>query len=763
VKKPELLAPGGSFAAAYQAFEAGADGVYLGLTEFSARRAAANFSFEQLRRIRALAGQRGRRIYVTVNTVIRQDEMERLATVFSWLDALEVDGVIVQDLGACRLLARGFPRLAIHASTQMAIHNDAGLRFAKEQGIRRVILSRELPFQRIRDLRLRHPGLELEVFIHGALCYSFSGVCLASSALTGRSGNRGECAQICRSVFCGATPFSCRDLWLGRDVLKLAQIGIDSLKIEGRMKSPEYVFHVTRLYREILDKGESLSDGELEELQKNVERVFSREKTKAYFESFRGEKLLTSRYPGHQGVPLGNVTDARGREIGLRLLTRLSLHDGAGHWPDGAVDPAIFPIRAITRAGKVARFAEAGESVFIPVPLDVPMPARGAEVRLFSSRFLDRPQPKESSVPAFRLPLRIKFILREENGSLVISCTAGSGEGKLDFSSPVSLVPSTGRKSFETVLRDLMEGSGGLHVVLEKPEVMNESGRADDEIFVPPSELKRVRKEITAALDSWFPQSIEDRAHAALAAEASAAGATAATTWAKGGDRFSQQDLPRLSHRDLLSPPAGLPVPFVSLPALRAGLSGLASVGGFVFLPLPPVNLDDDELMETLEALVSGHPGIRFAIGLNNVGHLDLAGRLSERENCFFFVDFYLYVANGIALSFLTSRVKKLLFLYHWIEGDETNLRAVALETRADESPGSESPAFVRIDPHYRPPLFYSLGCFERHAQGRGRCPEGCPKDFMHELRQGKSSFRVVVRDCVTYLFQKEAAHGSSI
>ena len=97
--------------------------------------------------------------------------------------------------------------------------------------------------------------------------------------------------------------------------------------------------------------------------------------------------------------------------------------------------------------------------------------------------------------------------------------------------------------------------------------------------------------------------------------------------------------------------------------------------------------------------------------------------------------------------------MKKLLFLYHWIEGDEANLRAIALET----------PAFVRIDPHYRPPLFYSLGCFERHARGRGRCPEGCPKDFMHELRQGKSSFRVVVRDCVTYLFQKEAAHGSAI
>ena len=230
MKKPELLSPAGSFEAAYQAFEAGADGVYLGLTEFSARKSATNFDLPQLRRILGLARQKGRRIYVTVNTVIREAEMPRVASLCGGLQSLDVDGVIVQDVGLCALLARGFPHLAIHASTQMAIHNDSGLRFAREVGIRRVVLSRELTLEKIRSLRQRHADIELEVFVHGALCYSFSGVCLASWALTGRSGNRGDCAQICRSVFCSgkdreATPFSCRDLSLGTEVLKLAEAG----------------------------------------------------------------------------------------------------------------------------------------------------------------------------------------------------------------------------------------------------------------------------------------------------------------------------------------------------------------------------------------------------------------------------------------------------------------------------------------------------------------------------------------------------------
>ena len=253
--------------AAFHAFEAGADAVYLGMQEFSARASAQNFTLAQLRRVRQLAADRGRRIYVTLNTVVRQDEIPRLRDALAWLEALRVDGVILQDLGVLDLVRDEFPGLVVHASTQMGVHNDAGCAVAESLGIRRAILSRELPFERIRGLRARHPGIEMEVFIHGALCYSFSGACLASWAMTGRSGNRGECAQVCRSVFSADEDagggeashlFSTRDLFLGRDVLQLAGIGVDALKIEGRMKSPEYVFNVTRLYREVLDRGEEL-------------------------------------------------------------------------------------------------------------------------------------------------------------------------------------------------------------------------------------------------------------------------------------------------------------------------------------------------------------------------------------------------------------------------------------------------------------------------------------------------------------------------
>ncbi len=734
MKAPELLAPGGSFPAACQAFEAGADGVYLGLTEFSARAAAANFTLEQLRRIRGLAARLDRRIYVAINTVIRDDEMGRVASQLAWLEALQVDGVIVQDLGTCLLLACSFPRLAIHASTQMAIHNDSGLRFAEKLGIRRVILSRELPFQRISELRARHPGIELEVFIHGALCYSFSGICLASWGLTGRSANRGDCAQICRSLFRsddegtgrhqGTTPFSCRDLFLGTDVLKLAEIGIDALKIEGRMKSPEYVFHVTRLYREILNKGSALPEGELEELQKNVEATFSREKTRGFFASPRAEKLLTGRYPGHQGALLGAVRQVRDREIGLKLQCRLSLHDGIGYWVPGAREPVIFPVRRIMRTGRSVKFAEAGDAVSVRVPGDAPLPDRQTEVRLFSARFLDRHEVKETSVPAYRFPLELKAAMSP--AGIVFSVDGVTG--RFNFSRQLPIVSSTGGRPFAEVLRKHLGDPSESLFSIKDLVFENETGRAETEIFVPPSELKRTRKELFAALDNWFLLSVDARAKAAAA------------------ETFPAESLAlpaELAHRDLLSPPAARPVPFASLPLLQAGAGSFAVIGKYTCIPLPPVMLDDDLWLQALRRLSKENSEALFAIGLNNVGHIDLAARLSDCGNLFFFIDFFLYAANRQALSLLSSRVARLLFAYAWVEGE-----------------AAVSPGVVSIARDFRPPLFYSLGCYERHAQGAGQCREECSKDLTHEMRQGRNTFTLVVRDCITYLFRREERHG---
>jgi len=155
--------------------------------------------------------------------------------------------------------------------------------------------------------------------------------------------------------------------------------------------------------------------------------------------------------------------------------------------------------------------------------------------------------------------------------------------------------------------------------------------------------------------------------------------------------------------------------------------------------------MNDDAWLEALQTLVDGRPHIRFALGLNNVGHLELARKLVEKANCFFFVDFYLYVANLCALDFLAARISRLLFAYSWIEGDA-----------AVEQPAGERglPAVIDIAADFRPPLFYSLGCFERHAVGRGQCRDDCPQGFVHELRQGRNQFSVIVKDCVTYLFQ---------
>ena len=230
------------------------------------------------------------------------------------LDTIGVDGVIIQDLGVLEMLRRHFPALPIHASTQMAVHDTLGLQHLANLGVKRVVLPRELTLSEITHLRKENPNIELEVFIHGALCYSVSGMCLISGTQLGRSANRGECAQLCRSTYQRAGKaghyFSCNDLALTNEVLQLAALGVDSLKIEGRMKPPEYVQAVVSLYRRVLDHGAPLPVKEMEQLEKNVSLTFSRGTTKAFFSNSVGEKLLSNEYASHRGVPLGKVRES---------------------------------------------------------------------------------------------------------------------------------------------------------------------------------------------------------------------------------------------------------------------------------------------------------------------------------------------------------------------------------------------------------------------------------------------------------------------
>ncbi|HET6450477.1 MAG TPA: peptidase U32 family protein [Spirochaetia bacterium] len=740
MKTPELLAPGGSFLSAHAAFEAGADGVYLGLKEFSARAAAQNFSRDQLRRIRALAADRDRRIYVTVNTVIRDDELDRLRRTLAWLDALRVDGVIVQDLGVCDLLAREFPRLPLHASTQMGIHNDSGLRVAEEMGVRRAILSRELPLERIRALRQRHPGIELEVFIHGALCYSFSGSCLASWALTGRSGNRGECAQVCRSRFTSSEGrdghlFSTRDLFLGREVLELARIGVDALKIEGRMKSPEYVFHVTRLYREVLDQGDALTPARYEQLLRNAELGFSRRHTTGWFHSRLGTELLETGAPGHRGAVLGTVRGVSGRLAEVRLEGDISVRDGAGWVLPGGSEMAAFSVQSLFQEGKPVRFARRGQVVEIEVPVEAApgMPAPGQEIRHLSSRFLDLPQPRETSFALFKIPVDMGVRL-ETDGRLEVTAA-----GFPPFVGQVSVLPARTRRPFAPLLSSLLQESGDSELRPGSIAFENQTGLPDDGIFVRPAELKKLKNELYEHLDHEL---------SARTGGGEPSAAIPGTPAAPEPSPLTQSDLSRLSRRELLSPPGQAPVPFAGIEPAPLAPDALAQMCGFRWVPLPPVILDDSAWIEALRHLARHNPASRFAIGLNNVSHLAVAQALAADPNVWYFADFFLYAANRATVDALVRRIPRLLFAYEWLEAGSVPGAGGAASFAAPVP-------LLRIAQGFPPPLFVSLACITRHAAGGGHCREDCPRELTGELRQGRHRFRLVVRDCVTYLFRQ--------
>ena len=343
----ELLSPAGDFDTALCAFSAGADAVYCGLSEFSARASAKNLTLDELKDLLSYAHSLvpPRKVYVAFNTLLNDDELPRAVSVLAALEQIRPDALIVQDIGIARICRKYFPSLELHASTQLVAHNLEGVLALKEMGFRRVVLAREVSLDEISLIARRcgalkflddgRPEMELECFIHGALCYSISGLCLFGAMEKSRSGNRGACPYCCREerpmeVKKAFThPFSMKDLRLGESSKLLAAAGVTSLKIEGRMKSPLYVSTVTSYYRAILDGVKSkvtLSD---------LETVFSRRTTELYFRKrpLEGASPIDESTPGHVGAPTGVVKRIVGGRDGRRWLcfhtTRpLELHDG---------------------------------------------------------------------------------------------------------------------------------------------------------------------------------------------------------------------------------------------------------------------------------------------------------------------------------------------------------------------------------------------------------------------------------------------------
>lgn len=316
----ELLAPAGSFEALKSAVENGADAVYFGGKAYSARASATNFSSAEIQKAFDYCHIRGVKAYITVNTLLHENELDEalnyLVDLYNW----GVDGVIVQDLGLAYRAQIDVPQLEVHASTQMTVHNSLDFRALERLGITRVVLARELSSEAIKEIR-KETSLELEVFVHGALCISYSGQCLMSSLIGGRSGNRGQCAQPCRQPYIvsglnvsGQYVISPKDLSLIEYVEQLRDAGVASLKIEGRLKSPDYVGVVVRNYRAALDGREY----DPEELS----TVFNRGFTTAYLNNEEPMDLITY-YPPKKEERTGSVIETYSSQ---RSFKRIQAH-----------------------------------------------------------------------------------------------------------------------------------------------------------------------------------------------------------------------------------------------------------------------------------------------------------------------------------------------------------------------------------------------------------------------------------------------------
>lgn len=312
-QKTELLAPAGNYEAFLGAFHAGADAFYLAGQRFGARAYADNFSEEEICRALRLSHYYGKKIYLTVNTLVKEKELDGLEEYLRPLYEAGLDGVIVQDFGVLRYIRRHFPDLELHASTQMTLTGKRGAALLKDEGVCRIVPARELSLEEIRILK-QETGMEIECFVHGAMCYCYSGQCLFSSILGGRSGNRGRCAQPCRLPYrvylenqCirqECYPLSLKDMCTLEYLPKLIDAGIDSFKIEGRMKKPEYAAGVTALYRKYIDlyrrdSGAYQVDPEDLAILKNL--YIRSEIQTGYYERHNGKEMITLQKPSYLG------------------------------------------------------------------------------------------------------------------------------------------------------------------------------------------------------------------------------------------------------------------------------------------------------------------------------------------------------------------------------------------------------------------------------------------------------------------------------
>jgi putative protease len=523
---PLLLAPAGNWECARAAVENGADAIYFGLERFNARMRAENFTAADLPDLMEFLHRRGVKGYVTLNTLVFTDELGEAEQYLRTVIAAGVDAAIVQDVGICRLIRHLSPDFPIHASTQMTITSAVGVEFARSLGCQLVVLARECSLKEIRKIQeqMGNKGisLPLEVFVHGALCVAYSGQCLTSEALGGRSANRGECAQACRmpyeliadrqTVELGDRRYllSPQDL-AGLEVLPdLVKAGVSCFKIEGRLKTPEYVANVTRVYRQALDRLSSVvghssavagegqkaegrgQKGESRSEHYQLEMAFSRGLYSGWFRGINNQELVHARFGKKRGVYLGEVKQVRKHQVVLKSQAPVKPGDGVvfdnGH-PDRGEEGGF--VYAVEQQGKETLLS------FGRGDINLSRVRAGDRLWKTSDPELDRQLRRSFSgeVPQFQRPIRLEIHgaiglpltiqVRDEVGHLI------------QVESTLPLVAAHTQPLTSDRLREQLGRLGNTPFRLESL-----TNHLEGNVMIPVSELNRLRREIVTQLET---------------------------------------------------------------------------------------------------------------------------------------------------------------------------------------------------------------------------------------------------------------------
>ncbi|MCI2110184.1 MAG: DUF3656 domain-containing protein [Acidaminococcaceae bacterium] len=507
-KTIELLAPAGTWEALEAAVNAGANAVYLGGANFGARQFAENFDRSAMAKAVVLAHLHNVKLYVTVNTLVDDSEMSELGDYLVFLHNIGIDGIIVQDMGVVRVARKVVPDLPLHASTQMTVTNSQGAIFAYNQGMQQVVIARETTLDDMGNICDKMPG-QIEGFIHGALCVCYSGQCLMSSLIGGRSGNRGKCAQPCRlpytlvdkdgnnllsHVDAGQYLLSPKDMNTLDVLPRLIEAGVASYKIEGRMKRPEYVAVVTDIYRRAMDSYLAGDYHVSDEDKKNIEQIFNRDFTTAYLEKKPGRTMMSDRRPNNRGVLVGRVNQLlpADHQAVIKLDKELNIGDGLEFWVTvgGRVGTTLNHLEV---NGIETETAPAGSKVTIDVPAGIRMNDRvfrtfDAKLMTYAGKFFGEHNKTRISVNAkvvAHLGAPMTITLTDEAGNV--------GRGITKF------IVEKARKHpmTEDTVRKQMDRLGTSEYVL-KDLILED----DSDVMVPMSEINEARRIATEALNN---------------------------------------------------------------------------------------------------------------------------------------------------------------------------------------------------------------------------------------------------------------------